>query len=178
MCKVPHLKSLKVGTKLEFAKDNTKINEFLSDFNDQKHPNMEWFWNVLNTVLGERFKGFIQAKQDERTESMMEKRQMKIRALAEFIKLFKDLRSTSTQNCRSHFLIKILGNQKWENHTKSQREKLDNAAKDIENLNFSIEKMEEKLAKLQDIRLENNRHQDKLAKLYELELIDRDGDSK
>ena len=32
---------------------------------------------------------------------------MKIRALPEFINLFKDSRSTSTQNGRSHFLIRL-----------------------------------------------------------------------
>ena len=41
---------------------------------------------------------FIQAKQNERTESIIEKRQVKIRAFPEFTKLFKDSKSTSTQN--------------------------------------------------------------------------------
>ena len=39
VCKVPHLKSLSVGVILEFARNNTNIDEFLPDFNYQKQPN-------------------------------------------------------------------------------------------------------------------------------------------
>ena len=60
VCKVPHLKSLSVGVMLEFARNNTNIDEFLPDFNYQKQPNREWLWNILNSILGERFKEFIQ----------------------------------------------------------------------------------------------------------------------
>ena len=74
VCKVPHLKTLSVGSMLEFARNNTNIDEFLPDFNYQKLPNREWLWNLLNTILGERFREFIQSKQQERTEYIMEKK--------------------------------------------------------------------------------------------------------
>ena len=59
VCKVSHLKSLSVGVMLEFARNNTNVDEFLPDFNDQKHTNWEWLWDILNSILGERFKKFI-----------------------------------------------------------------------------------------------------------------------
>ena len=52
VCEVPHLKSLSVWVMLEFARNNTNVDEFLPDFNYQKQPNREWLWNFLNFVLG------------------------------------------------------------------------------------------------------------------------------
>ena len=108
----------------------------------------------------------------------MEKKEMKIRALPEFINLFKESKSTSTKNRRSHFLIKALGNKKWGNHVKNKREQLADAEKEVESLNFNIVKLEERLSKMQNIEDENNKHKDKLAKLYESEMIDSDGEPK
>ena len=72
VCKVPHFKTLSVGWMLEFAKENTDIEQFLPDFNYQKFPNREWLWNLLNSVLEDRFKEFIRTKQLERTQYIME----------------------------------------------------------------------------------------------------------
>ena len=177
-CKVPHLKTLSVGSMLEFARNNSNIDEFLPDFNHQKLPNREWLWNLLNTILGERFREFIQSKQQERTEYIMEKKELKVRALPEFIKLFKDSKSISTQKGRSHFLIKGLGNKKWGSFSKNSRELLTGAQKEIEELNANIMNMEEKLVKLQEVEIENQKHKDRLAKLYDMEVIDSDGEAK
>ena len=161
VCKVPHLKTLSVGSMLEFARNNTNIDEFLPYFNYQKLPNREWLWNLFNIILGERFREFIQSKQQERTEYITEKKEMKVRALPEFIKLIKDSKSISTQKGRSHFLIKGLGNKKWGNHAKNSRELLVDAQKEIEELNANITNMEEKLVKLQEVEIENQKHKDK-----------------
>ena len=98
MCKVPNLKSLNVGAMLEIMRDNASINEFLPKFNYQKIQigNGCAMFSIL--YLARDSTEFNQPKQNERTESIMEKRQVKIRALPEFIKLFKDSKSTSTQN--------------------------------------------------------------------------------
>ena len=178
VCKVLHFKTLSVGSMLEFARNNTNIDEFLPDFNYQKLPNREWLWNLLNTILGEQFREFIQSKQQERTEYITEKKEMKVRALPEFIKLIKDSKSISTQKGRSHFLIKGLGNKKWRNHAKNSWELLVGAHKEIEELNYNITNMEEKLVKLQEVEIENQKHKDKLAKLYDMEVIDSDGEVK
>ena len=177
-CKVPHFKTLSVGWMLEFAKENTDIEQFLPDFNYQNFPNREWLWNLLNTVLEDRFKEFIRTKQLERTQYIMEKKEMKVRALREFIKIFKDSQSISTQNGRSHFLIKGLGNKKCGNHIKNSKGQLIDAHSEIETLNNNITNLEEKLSKLQDIENENKVHKDKLAKLYDLEMINSDGEPK
>ena len=79
------------------------LTSFMSDINYLKLPNREWLWNLLNTILGERFREFIQSKQQERTEYITEKKEMKVIALPEFIKLIKDSKSISTQKGRSHF---------------------------------------------------------------------------
>ena len=106
----------------------------------------------------------------------MEKKEMRIIALPEFIKLFKESRSISTKNGRSHFLIKALGNKKWGNHVKNKREQLADAEKEVESLNFNIVKLCERLSKMKNIEDENNKHKDKLVKLYELEMIDSYGE--
>ena len=82
-------------------------------------------------------------KQQERIDNIMNKRDMKIRALPEFIKLFKDSKSTSTQNGRTHFLIKAMGNKKWGDHHKNQRERLADAEKEVESLNINIAEIED-----------------------------------
>ena len=81
----------------------------------------------------------------ERTNYIMEKKEMTIIALLEFIKLFKESKSISTKNGRSHFLIKALGNKKWGNHVKNKREQLNDGVKDVESLNFNIIKMSVKV---------------------------------
>ena len=90
---------------------------------------------------------------------------MKITALPELILLFKDSKSTSTQNGSSHFLIKTLRNKKWGNHHKNQRERLADAVKEVESLNINIAEMEDKLEKIQQIEEEINKHKEKLANL-------------
>ena len=108
----------------------------------------------------------------------MEKKELKVRALPEFIKLFKDSKSKSTQKGRSHFLIKGLGNKKWGSHTKNSRELLTGAQKEIEELNANIMNMKKKLVKLQEVKIENQKHKDRLVKLYDMEVIDSDGEVK
>ena len=78
----------------------------------------------------------------------MEKKEMRIRALPEFIKLFKESKCTSTKNGRSHFLIKALGNKKWGDYAKNKKEQLTDAEKEVESLNFNIAKLEERLSKM------------------------------
>ena len=67
VCKVPNLKTLNVADLIEFAKENTNIDEFLPDYYYQKQPNVEWLWNILNRVIRERFKDFIKQRQLEET---------------------------------------------------------------------------------------------------------------
>ena len=122
--KVLHLKTLSVRSMLKFVRNNTNIEEFLSDFNYQKSPNRELLWNLLNIILWERFREFIQSKQQERAEYITERKEMKVRALPEFIKRIKDSKSISSKKRRSHFLIKGLENKKWGNHAKNSRELL------------------------------------------------------
>ena len=62
VCKVLHLKTLNRADFIEFAKEKTNIDEFLPDYNYQKQPNRKWLWNILNTVIGERFRDFIKKK--------------------------------------------------------------------------------------------------------------------
>ena len=113
VCKVSHFKTFKVRDLIEYARQNTNIDEFLPDYNYQKQPNREWLWNVINTVVGERFRAFIMQRQQERTEYILDKKQMKVRALPEFIKLFQDSTSISTHKGRTHFLINSLSNKMW-----------------------------------------------------------------
>ena len=113
VCKVPHLKALNVADLIEFAKENTNIDEFLPDYNYQKQPNREWLWNILSRVIGERFRDFIKQRQQEMTDYILDNKKIKIRALPEFIKHFQDSTSISTHNGRTHFLTNLFGNKKW-----------------------------------------------------------------
>ena len=117
-------------------------------------------------------------RQQERTEYILDKKQMKVRALPEFIKLFQDSTSISTHKGRTHFLINSLSNKMWGNYPKNKNEKLWDAEKEIELLRLGLKRVEEKLTSMENIEKENDKHKAKLAKLYELEVIDSDGEPK
>ena len=51
---------------LSFAESKTNIHEFLPDFEYDKLPNREWFWNVVNTLIHEDFVEYISTKVNER----------------------------------------------------------------------------------------------------------------
>ena len=96
VCKVPHLKTLNVGALIEFARENTRINEFCLIILTIKHPDRGWLSNIINTIIGERFRTFIMQRQQERADYILDKKQMKGRALPEFIIFFQDSNSIFT----------------------------------------------------------------------------------
>ena len=101
--KVPHLKTLNVGALIEFSWENTSIDEFLLDYTYKKHPNREWLSNIINTIIGERFRAFIMQGQQEKTDYILDKKHMKIWAFPVFIYLSQDLNSIFTHIVRIHF---------------------------------------------------------------------------
>ena len=87
VCKAPHLKTLNVEW-IEKAKENTYIDGFCL---------IIFAWNIQYRMavkyhqykIGERFRAFIMQRQQQTTDYILDKKQTKIWALPEFIKLFK-----------------------------------------------------------------------------------------
>ena len=70
---------------------------------------------------------------------------MNVKALPEFVGIFKASQNISTVNGRSHFLIKSAGKLKWEEVKKDDGEQLQEEIKLNDNLRREIEKLKDKI---------------------------------
>ena len=57
--KVPLIDSLSIKLILNFAKEWTNINYYLSTYKYNKLPNRDWFWNLVNILTNKEFSKFI-----------------------------------------------------------------------------------------------------------------------
>ena len=104
--KVPQLKTLSVGAILEYARRETDIDKFLPNYEYRKLPNRDWLWNIVHTIMGDRFKEFIQLKLAERADRIAKSKMTEFITQQEFIHLFKKSNLISSQSGRTHFLVK------------------------------------------------------------------------
>ena len=130
VCSVPHLKGLTIKDLLEFAKTQIEIDMYTPDYEYDKTPNRSWIWNVTNTLWKNKFRKFIDDKISERVKHTINMKSLNIKALPEFINILKSSKNISTDNGRSHFLLKTAGKSKWEEVKKDDAEQLQNTQKE------------------------------------------------
>ena len=73
-------------------------------YNYYKEPNREWLWNMVNTIIPEKFQNFVQAKVEERREQLINIQNLGISVQPKFINIFKSFQSISTIKGKSHYL--------------------------------------------------------------------------
>ena len=103
--KLPQLKSLGIKTILNFTLNNTNIREYLPEYTNEKLPNREWQWNVLNIIAGRKLKEFVQTDLDKREKDILINKGLNITAIPEIVKIFESSKNVSYNKGRTHFLM-------------------------------------------------------------------------
>ena len=176
VCSVPHLDGLKISQIIEFSRQHVNIEAYLPDYEYSKYPNRDWLWNVVNSLLDKKFQELIQNKIWERTKKMVMKKKLSIKALPEFVDIFKLSKNISVQKGRSHYLLKKFGKRKWDEIESDDKEKLKESYMQIENLNNKIERLEHKLDGYYQKEGEYYKSKEILAKLYDQNIDDSEVD--
>ena len=114
----------------------------------------------------------------ERAKYVVNQKKLSVKALPEFIHIFKNSNNVSVENWRTNHLIKKFGKRKWDEIENTDRDKLKDANKNIELLMSEIDRLEEKIIKYEDTQNALLEDKDKLYKLYEAGYIDSDGEIK
>ena len=65
-----------------------------------------WLCNLINTLIPEKFKEFINLKIKKRNQELIEYQNLGIRVKREFIDIFNKSQSISTMKGKSHFLAR------------------------------------------------------------------------
>ena len=149
---------------------------YIPGYEYNKTTNRSWIWNVINTLWQDKFRKFIDDKISERVKLPINIKSLNIKALPKFINILKSSKNISTDNRRSHFLLKTSGKRKWEEVKKDDAEQLRNTQKENRLLQDKIEKLHEKMVRYEDAQNELLAEIGKLCKLYQEEIIYSDGE--
>ena len=132
--RVPHLKGLMVKDILHMARERVDIDRYIPDYKYQKEPNRKWFVNLVNTLLEEGFKEFINDKWRASELKVIKNKNLGITAKNEFVENFKNSKSISTSRGKTYFLarrtrerveeIKDFAGEKEEKHGKDETDQL------------------------------------------------------
>ena len=178
VCSVPQWKGHLVEHLTSFAKEHIDIKAYLPDYEYHKLPNRQWLWNLLNTLIGDKFKAHIKATTKERTKYVINKRKMSVKALPEFISIFWKSDCVSVQNGKTHYLLKAAGRRKWNQMEDDNRDRLMKAKDEAMILNETINSLQQKIEYYRNRDAEYLENKEKLVKLYQQDIIDSDGELK
>ena len=145
VCSVPHISGLHTINLLEFGRKEWGIDSYLPEYEYRKLPSRPWLWNVLNTLLGDKLKLFVQEKMKVRVKHVVNRKKLNVMALPEFIDIFQKSNSTSVQKGRSHFLIKACGKRKWGEVEEDDAELLRKTVRENSELTSTIKDLEKKI---------------------------------
>ena len=103
---------------------------------------------------------------------------MTVKALPEFIAIFKNSKNISVHNGRTNHLLRKFGKRKWDQMESDDKEKLKEAEAKLKNMESTIEKLENKVKDYMYTQESLLQDKEKLCKLYEEGYIDSDGEIK
>ena len=178
VCTIPHYNKLRIADLLKFARTQIDIDSYLPDYDYSKLPNRQWLWNVLNTLLGPALKKYMSESIEGRVKYLINKKKLTVKALPEFINIFKNSKNVSVENGRTNHLIKRFGKRKWDQMENTDKDKLLDANKNLEALKKQIEQLEDKIENYEHNENALLQDKEKLYKLYEAGYIDSDGEIK
>ena len=173
---VPQYKGLRVKDLLNFAESEFEIHDFLPKYDYNKEPNREWLCNLINSLISDKFKEFINIEIKRRNKELITNQNLGISARPEFIEIFRNSQSISTMKGKSHFLVRTpkptkaqVKMNKLEEEKKEAYTKATLMQRDLDSLKLKIKEFEFN-------QRESDMNADKLSKLYDLGLIDENGD--
>ena len=114
ICCIPHLKGLIVGDLRAFGEKKTNLNDYLPDYGYHKIPNIQWLWNVLNTLLCNTFAKLVQEYVHGRVKHIMRKKDVCVKVLLEFAEKFKISKNVLVQKGNPHCFSMYLPHPKYE----------------------------------------------------------------
>ena len=124
--------------------------------------------NILNTLLEEDFREFINDKWRSRERKVINNKNLGITAKEKFIEIFKNSRSVSTSRGKTYFLAR-----KPKARIEERKEF------NFEDTGRLTERIEELLGKIHEYEFkeeEASKHKESLAKLYERRIVNSDGE--
>ena len=101
--KVPQIEGLTIKEILEFAGSKINIQEYLPEYDYECEHNKEWLWNMIHSLLGESIRKHVEKKWKERLTKPLEMKNLSTQILPQFVKLFKESNSVSTEKRKSNF---------------------------------------------------------------------------
>ena len=104
---VPQIEGLTIPEILEFGRSNWDILDYLPEHKDCRLPSREFLWNVLNTLIRNKFQAFIKFKLAKREKKMIDKRNLGVKILPEFIKIFKESKNISCKSCQCFYILQM-----------------------------------------------------------------------
>ena len=69
---VPQYKGFRVKDLLNFAESEFEIHDFLPKYDYNKEPNREWLCNLINTLITDKFKEFINIEIKRRNKELIQ----------------------------------------------------------------------------------------------------------
>ena len=104
---VPQYKGLYVNDILKFAKTKIRIEEYLPEFDYQREPNRQWLCNLVNSLIPEEFKLFIDEKVELRRQALIKQQNLKMTIHPDFANIFKSSNAISSERGKSYFLTRL-----------------------------------------------------------------------
>ena len=176
--KVPHLQGLRVKDILNWARERVEIDRYIPDYDYQKEPNREWFLNLVNTLLEDDFKDFINDKWRAREQKVIKSKNLGVTVQNEFIEIFKNSKSISTSKGKTYFLARK-PKERIEGVLEEEIEEIkENSNGEVDRLKRKITELSAKIDDYQLMEEESIKNKGSLAKLYDLGVVDSDGDYK
>ena len=174
--RVPHLEGLRVKDILHWARERVEIDRYIPNYEYQKEPNREWFVNLVNTLLEEEFKEFINDKWRARELKVIKNKNLGITAKNEFVEIFRNSKSISTSRGKTYFLARSTRERVEEIKDFAGEEEEKHGENETDQLKKKIDELSEKLQEHEMMEEEASKHKKSLAKLYDLGIVNSDGE--
>ena len=100
---------------------------------------------MLNTVLGNDFKKIVNEKINERVKYVIAQKRMMVKALSEFVTIFKNSKNILVHKGRTNQLLEKYGKRKWDKIESDNRDKLKEAEKQLRDKEDKIGMLEFKV---------------------------------
>ena len=152
------------------------IDRYIPDYEYQKEPNREWFVNLVNTLLEEDFREFIDSKWRAREQKVIQNKNLGVSARDEFIEIFKNSRSVSTSRGKTYFIARKSKAREEEIQEPADEDEKEHNFGDARRVDARIAELLEKIQNYELKEEEAFKHKNSLAKLYEKGVVDSDGE--
>ena len=147
--KVPQYRGLKVKNLLRFAESKLNITKFLPEYFNNKEPNEDWLWNLINILIPKEFKLFVDQSIDTRNKEFIDTQNLQVNAKDEFIEIFKLSKSIFYNERKILIFCKVAKKTKQQQKLKALKEEKIRADVKIKNLKECLREFNEKVNNLE-----------------------------